>query len=196
MGRGDPRWATTYSCTAAKVISSGLQQCRRYLVCNNVNSKSRPDATWHLLFIILRNELSIQRLSPGQSLSNSHKIWIFRYGATALYALTVDSTGRNLPLHAFPEGWQFERSITLRLDRSSPKHDLIKATLAAIGKHGFYLTHAALLDLPLDLDALGFTAPTVPDSAPKKPVASDKIAGRKGRRGAGAAPIRTIPVGS
>lgn len=177
------------------MISTGLQQCRRNLVCNNVKSKSRSDATWHLLFIILRNELSIKRLFPGQSLSNSHKIWVFRYGATALYALTADSTGRNLPLYAFPAGWQFERSITLRLDRSSPKHDLIKATLAAIGKHGFYLTHAALQDLPLDL-APGFTAPTVPNSAPKKPVASDKIAGRKGRRGAGAAPIRTIPVGS
>jgi hypothetical protein len=56
----------------------------------------------------------------------------------------------------------------LRLDKSSPKHDLIKATLAAIGKHGFYLTHAALQNLPLDLDAPGFTAPTVPDPEPEK----------------------------
>jgi hypothetical protein len=54
------------------------------------------------------------------------------------------------------------------LDKSSPKHDLIKATLAAIRKHGFYLTHAALQNLPLDLDAPGFTAPTVPDPEPEK----------------------------
>lgn len=49
----------------------------------------------------------------------------------------------------FPAGWQFEQSITLRLDKSTPKHELIKATLAAIGKHGFYLTHAALQTLPV-----------------------------------------------
>jgi len=68
------------------------------------------------------------------------------------------------------------------LDKSSPKQELIKATLAAIKKHGFYLTHAALQALPLDLDAPGVTAPTVPDG-PEKPVASNKIAGTKGRRG-------------
>jgi hypothetical protein len=151
--------------------------------CNNVNSSSRHDATWYLLFITLGNELSIKRLFPGQSLSNSHKICVFRYGATALYALTADSTGQNLPLLASPVGWQFVQSIMLRLDKSSPKHDLIKATLAAIGKHGFYLTHAALQALPLDFDAPDVTAPTVPDSGPEEPVTSNKIAGTKGRRG-------------
>ena len=50
---------------------------------------------------------------------------------------------------ALPAGWQLEQSITLRLDKSSPKRDLIKATLAAIGKNGFYLTHAALHTLPV-----------------------------------------------
>ena len=177
------------------MISTGLQQCRRNLVCNNVNSKSRPDATWHLLFIILRNELSIKRLFPGQSLSNSHKIWVFRYGATALYALTADSTGRNLPLYAFPAGWQFERSITLRLDRSSPKHDLIKATLAAIGKHGFYLTHAALQDLPLDL-AAWFHGSDGTEFSTQEAGCLGQDRRKEGQAGAGAAPIRTIPVGS
>jgi len=98
----------------------------------------------------------------GQGLSISQKIYVFRYRATALYALTADSTGRNLLSLASPASWQFEWSITLRLDKSSPKQELIRATLAAIGKHGFYLTHAALQDLPLDLDAPAVTAPKLP----------------------------------
>ena len=101
---------------------------------------------------------------PGQGLSISQKIYVFRYGATALYALAADSTGRNLPSLAFSASWQFERSITLRLDKSLPKQELIKAALAAIGKHGFYLTHAALQDLPLDLDAPDVTAPKVTEA--------------------------------
>jgi hypothetical protein len=85
----------------------------------------------------------------GWCLSNSHKIYVFQYGSTALYALTADGTGQILPSQTCPAGWQLDRSLTLRLDKSSPKHDLIKATLAAIAKNGFYLTHAALQSLPV-----------------------------------------------
>jgi hypothetical protein len=35
------------------------------------------------------------------------------------------------------------------LDRNSPKYELTEATLAAIAKHGFYLTHAAIHGLPV-----------------------------------------------
>ena len=76
-------------------------------------------------------------------MSNSKKIYAFRCGTSALYALTADSTGRNLPTHPCPAGWQFECSITLHLGDSSQKHELANATLAAIAKHGFYLTHTA-----------------------------------------------------
>jgi hypothetical protein len=124
-------------------------KCRRNLIRNNVNSRSRPDTTSYLLFITPHNDLSIARIFLGRSLSKSQKIYVFRYEGTALYALTADSTGQNLPWQACPAGWQFEQSITLWLDKSSPKHELIKATLAAIGKHGFYLTHAALQTLPV-----------------------------------------------
>jgi len=34
------------------------------------------------------------------------------------------------------------------LDSSSLNHELARATLAAIAKHGFYLTHAAIQVLP------------------------------------------------
>jgi hypothetical protein len=94
-------------------------------------------------------ELWIEQIVLDRCLSNSHKIYVFRYGETALYALTADSMGRNLPSQACPAGWRFEQSITLRLDNSSPKHELTKATLAAIAKHGFYLTHAAIHGLPV-----------------------------------------------
>jgi hypothetical protein len=80
---------------------------------------------------------------------NSQRIYLFRCGTTALYALTDDSTGRNLPTHACQAGWRFERSVTLRSDKNSPKHELNKATLAAIAKHGFYMIHAAIQAFPV-----------------------------------------------
>ena len=82
-------------------------------------------------------------------MSNYREIYIFRCGATALYALTTDKTGRNLPSKACSAGWQFEAPVTLRCDESSPKYELTKATLAAIAKHGFCLTHAAIHPLPI-----------------------------------------------
>jgi hypothetical protein len=36
------------------------------------------------------------------------------------------------------------------LDSSSPNRELAEATLAAIAKHGFYLTHAANYALPAE----------------------------------------------
>jgi hypothetical protein len=82
-------------------------------------------------------------------MSNSQKIYVFRCGTTALYALTADRTGLNLPTQACQAGWRFEQSIKLRLDNSSLEQELTKATLAAIAKHGFYLTHAAIHGLPV-----------------------------------------------
>lgn len=76
-------------------------------------------------------------------MSNSKKIYAFRCGTSALYALTADSTGQNLPTQPCQVGWRFDRCITLNLGDSSQKHELANATLAAIAKHGFYLTHAA-----------------------------------------------------
>jgi hypothetical protein len=69
----------------------------------------------------------------------------YRYSDTA----RPRSTGRNLPTQVCPAGWRFEQSITLRLDGSSPKQELIKGTLAAIATHGFYLTHAAIHAFPV-----------------------------------------------
>jgi hypothetical protein len=82
-------------------------------------------------------------------LPNSHKLYVFRYGTTALYALTTDSTGRNLPSQTGAKSWRFKEPVTLEQDKSSPKYELIKATLAAIAKHGFILTHAAIQPLPV-----------------------------------------------
>ena len=82
-------------------------------------------------------------------LPDLQKIYLFRCGATALYALTADNAGRNLPTQSCKEEWRFERSISLHLDNSVLKHELTKATLAAIAKHGFYLTHAAIHALPV-----------------------------------------------
>jgi len=81
-------------------------------------------------------------------LSKSKKLYVFRCGATGLYALTANSEAAKLPPAACPAGWRFEKSITLQLDDGSPQRELSEATLAAIAKHGFYLTHAAIHGLP------------------------------------------------
>jgi len=76
-------------------------------------------------------------------------IYIFRCGSTALFALTADRTGRNLPLQVCgPAGWHFERSETSQSDKDERRRESTRATLAAIAKHGFYLTHAAIHAMP------------------------------------------------
>ena len=120
----------------------------RKLICDNVNSGS--SVRHHFAPAINNVSIDHNEYVSRACLSNSKKIYVFRCGATALYALTADSTGLTLPSNACRAGWQFEQSITVRLDKSSPKHELIRATLDAIAKHGFYLTHAAIQALPVD----------------------------------------------
>ena len=82
-------------------------------------------------------------------MATSKTIYVFRCGATALYALTVDSTGQNLPSIGHTGAWRFEQSLKLGLDDGAPKQELIKATLAAIATHGFHLMQTAIDALPL-----------------------------------------------
>jgi hypothetical protein len=109
----------------------------------------QPDTTLQVLSMVRNNGLWTEKIFLDRHLSNSHKIFVFRCGASALYALTADSTGRNLPSAACPAGWRFEQSITLHFDNSSSNHELMEVTRAAIAKHGFYLTHAAIQGLPV-----------------------------------------------
>ena len=120
----------------------------RKLICDNVNSGS--SVRHHFAPAINNVSIDHNEYVSRACLSNSKKIYIFRCRATALSALTADSTGLTLPSNACRAGWQFEQSITLRLDKGSRKHELIRATLDAIAKHGFYLTHAAIQALPVD----------------------------------------------
>jgi hypothetical protein len=103
----------------------------------------------HLLSMARSNRLWAEQIFLDRRLLNSKKIYVFRCGATALYALTADSTGRSLPTQACQAGWRFEQSIMLRLDKNSPNYELNIVTLAAIAKHGFYLTHAAIHAVPV-----------------------------------------------
>lgn len=78
-------------------------------------------------------------------MSRSKTVYVFRCGSTALFALTTDRSGQNLPSQiAGPAGWHFERSIAFQLDKSRRRQESIRATLAAIAKHGFYLTHPTI----------------------------------------------------
>jgi len=87
----------------------------------------------------------------GQGLSRSKTIYIFRCGTTALLALTTDRTGRVLPRQfAGDAGWNFERSVTLQAEEGDRRYEAIRATLAAVTTHGFYLTHAAMHSTPVD----------------------------------------------
>jgi hypothetical protein len=86
----------------------------------------------------------------------SKVIHVFRCGTRALYALTADRSGDSLPAQVCgPAGWRFERTVAVELDARSAAYDLAKATFAAIEKHGFYLTHAALETLPISAAPAG-----------------------------------------
>jgi hypothetical protein len=85
-------------------------------------------------------------------LSTSQTIYVFRCGTSGLYALTADRSGKILPSAACcPAGWRLERSIALGPEEATRNRDLVRATLAAIANQGFYLSHAAIGALPLDM---------------------------------------------
>jgi hypothetical protein len=72
-------------------------------------------------------------------------IYLFRCGESGLYAFTADPSGHILPSRIYPQiRWRFERRVTLRPDRNSPKWQIASAILDAITEHGFHLTHAAV----------------------------------------------------
>jgi hypothetical protein len=78
-------------------------------------------------------------------LPRSKTIHVFRCGDTGLFALTADRTGRLLPSQLYNQiRWRYDRRLTLRSHKDNANQEFIKATLAAVEKHGFYLTHAAM----------------------------------------------------
>src|ERR1700686_565684 len=78
-------------------------------------------------------------------LSLAKTIYVFRCDGSGLYAFTADPKGHILPSRIYPRiRWRFEHRLTLRLDRNSPKGKMVKATLDAIVKYGFHLTHSAV----------------------------------------------------
>jgi hypothetical protein len=93
--------------------------------------------------------------SGRQSLSPANTLYVFRCGESGLYAFTADPKGHVLPSRIYPRvRWRFQRRLSLRLGRNSPQGKIARATIDAIVKHGFYLTHAAV-----NAELLAFTAP-------------------------------------
>jgi len=85
------------------------------------------------------------RRSEGQCIPPTKTIYVFRFGESGLYAFTADPKGHILPSRIYPRvRWRLERRVTLRLDRNSPNGKIVRATLDAIAKDGFRLTHAAV----------------------------------------------------
>jgi hypothetical protein len=78
-------------------------------------------------------------------LSLAKTIYLFRGGESGLYAFTADPDGHMLPSGIYPQiRWRFERRVTLRPARNLPEGRIVRATLDAIAKHGFHLTHVAI----------------------------------------------------
>jgi hypothetical protein len=76
-------------------------------------------------------------------IAKTDSIYVFRCGVSGLYALTADPTGQILPSQIYPQvRWRFERRVMLRRDENAAKQEFIEATLDAIRRRGFYLTHA------------------------------------------------------
>jgi hypothetical protein len=79
----------------------------------------------------LKKRFENRRLG-GQCVSPTKTLYVFRCGESGLYALTADPKGHILPSRIYPRvRWQFERRLTLRLDRKSPKGKIVRATLDA-----------------------------------------------------------------
>jgi hypothetical protein len=75
--------------------------------------------------------------------SKALSIYMFRCNDSGLYAFTGDRTGQILPSHIYPRiSWRLERSVTLQRPQNPASKKIITATLDAIKKRGFYLTHA------------------------------------------------------
>lgn len=82
---------------------------------------------------------------PRQHPALAETIYLFRCGESGLYAFTADPEGHILPSRIYPRvRWRFERLVTLRPERNSPKRKILQATLDAIGEQGFHLAHAAV----------------------------------------------------
>jgi hypothetical protein len=80
-------------------------------------------------------------MSDNESLPNL--IYAFRCNHGPLYAFTGDRTGRILPTHIYPQiSWRLERCVTLLRHQNPADMKIIRATLNAITKRGFYLTNA------------------------------------------------------
>jgi hypothetical protein len=78
-------------------------------------------------------------------MSPAKTIYLFRCGESGLYAFTADPSGHTLPSRIYPQiRWRFERRVTLRPSKNSPKRKMASAILDAIAEHGFHLTHAAV----------------------------------------------------
>jgi hypothetical protein len=85
-------------------------------------------------------------------LSAEKAIHVFRCGTSGLYALTNDRNGSILPAAVCcPAGWEFQRTIALPPLTALRKSELVRATVSAIESQGYYLSHAAIGGLPLDI---------------------------------------------
>jgi len=94
------------------------------------------------------------RRSGGPGVSPTKTIYVFRCGESGLYAFTADPEGHFLPSRIYPLVlWRLDRCVALRLDRNSPRKNIVKSMLDAIVKHGFQLAHAAV-----DTELFAFTA--------------------------------------
>jgi hypothetical protein len=91
--------------------------------------------------VISAGTLDEPALSGGAMVSNSLKIYVFRYGATALRALTVDAMGDNLPPQNGPGDLHLEDIGSLDGETGGPRFELFNITLAAIKTHDLILTY-------------------------------------------------------
>jgi hypothetical protein len=92
-------------------------------------------------------------MSYNGSIANS--IYMFRCNDGGLYAFTGDRTGQILPSHIYPRiTWRLVRCVTLQRHQSQAKKKMFTATLDAVKKHGFYLTHAGTKEVDALLEGI------------------------------------------
>ena len=75
-------------------------------------------------------------------LDKSHPAFLFQCGDEALFAVTPDKAGTNLPRSSCTQGWLLRQEFVLGIADGAPRAIDPKRVLRRIGDQGFYIWRA------------------------------------------------------
>jgi hypothetical protein len=70
---------------------------------------------------------------------DTQEAYLFQCGDNGLYAVSIDSSGSNLPLSVCPTGWRFRREFALGVQAPVPASIPPEPILRGIRRFGYYV---------------------------------------------------------